>query len=456
MNHKMLYVTYFTKTNPIHIFKLEYYIKTHLSNYFDIIDIFSEEKEIDIEKYAIVLINSIIFFKGINPMPNHCLMKKIKHISRAKNVVLFFHDLHDYSINIDDKNLPMEIIKKVNDELLNEPILYESDAKKLYRNFFINNNIKYLISMYDCPEYRYFNKNFDCIKNFYLINHAYPKTIFKPLRVNKIYDILFYGSFSPMTYPLRCRLYEICKKSDLRIKFIDCKENICEDQLCVLINQSWACISCISNFSYFVRKYLEISACNAIVVGDINQQGFDIIRDNMIYVNKKMTDEYILEKIKYYFQNREIIAALSFNKLENIEKETYESMVNKLNEICDSILKNNKSTHLYSEYIDKNTIISTINHSKKIINITFQFNNEIMISKDKLNEGLYVCVLTNSNLVDIYDDFDKLLTRKDTYISDSKNPNLIYTSFKLNSESCIKIRPIVNSDEMIFYNIFCS
>src|SRR5690606_28411295 len=98
-------------------------------------------------------------------------------------------------------------------------------------------------------------------------------------------------------------------------------------------------------------------------------QGFNIIGTNMVYVGNNMSTESIINKVLYYLQNKEIIAAISFNKLENVEKEGYGFIIEKLKNICDSILNRNDSIYSYNKF--QKTTIKNITHTKKLISISF-------------------------------------------------------------------------------------
>lgn len=454
MSQKRLYVSSFANIN-INIIKFELYTRDCITKYFDVVD-FLNVDQVDITKYQLVLINAIVFFDIIKP-DDDIFQGKMEYLSKTKNVVVLLHDLHDYSLYLNKESYDVTI-DNIYKNKTNIPILSETNAKKSYNNFFIKYNIKSIISLYDCPEYKYFTQYFKSIDNFYLINHPCTDHIFRPLTTNKDYDILFYGACTIESYPFRCRIYELCKNLNLRIKYIHPSEPIFEDDLCHLINKSWLCIVCVSNFSYFVKKYLEISACNSLVVGNINPQGFKIIESNMIYVEDKMLDSEILDKISYYLENKEIITVLVYNKLENVEKETYKLMADRLNSICSSILNKTKSSFLYSDYLNtnQNLIIPNIRHSKKLINILFKYNSNFMISDKKLVKGLYACIIDNPIIdsIKIYDISGTLLVREDVHFRDSSNPDILYVPFKLNNDSHIKVSQICDQSAIHVYNIY--
>lgn len=49
-----------------------------------------------------------------------------------------------------------------------------------------------------------------------------------------------------------------------------------------------------------VTKYIEIFACNSLVIGDTNNQCYDIIKINIVLVNNDISDFQIIDKILYY------------------------------------------------------------------------------------------------------------------------------------------------------------
>ena len=430
---KMLYINCLnSRTIDLKAIKLDFFMKEHLIKYFDMVCIYDIET-IDLLKYDLVLINALTFSYNSSRIKEKEAFAKLNLLGTIKNVGFLMHDLHDYSLRFENKKAVLQR-KKIDYQ---KPVLRETKAKILHCNIFKASNAKFLISIYDCPEYDYFVKYFTNINNFYTINHGYPKDIFKPMNTPKCYDILFYGRFLPGVYPFRCQLSDICSKSKFRFRFVNACEKIKEESLCELINKSWLCIACVSNFSYFVRKYLEISACNSLVLGDINEQGYSIIGSNMVYVNNKMDSKKILEKIEYYLSNKEIISALSYNKLQKIENENYEFFAKKLYNICTNFQENTESGYMYKNYA-KYININKNKHNKKLIdNITFENIDGNTYSTTQLENGLYVFI-SKSNF-SIYDAADNIITRSDTHFVDSTEPDIIYVPFRLDSKTKIKL-----------------
>ncbi|XWV24948.1 hypothetical protein QJ856_gp0833 [Tupanvirus deep ocean] len=452
---KMLYVNCLNiMTIDWPAIKLETFMEKHIKKNFDIVSIFDIGK-MDLSVYELVIINATCLTSVITKMSDNLLFNKLCLLKNIKNIVILLHDLHDYSFSFAYNS---KIIRKNRNSSIygkKIPVLSVTLSKKIFKRFLENFNIKSLISIYDCPEFDYFNGYLTNIKNFYLINHGYSKDIFKPCSRSKKYDVLFYGCNNSVVYPLRTRLANLFRKSNIRFRTIDARENIYEKDLEEIINESWMCIACVSNYSYFVRKYLEISACNSIVIGDINNQGYRIIGTNMVFVDRKMSDQEILNKVNFYLTNKEIISALSFNKLKYIEKEDYESHAEKLANICESIINNNNNQYIFKKNT-ANPEYHKIMHDKKLIDIKFNIECKDVLSNISLNKGLYVFKITSRQINNFYvcDSDKKQLTRKETYVYDDDNKNTHYVSFYVDNETKISIPNTYVNNQFELYNIF--
>lgn len=422
--NKLYIHCYNSGTANIDAVKLELSICQYLKIKFDTISIY----DIDIhlrkkfkKNYNLVLINATAISYAVTKIELNKLVKKLKFLSNCQNVVLLTHDLHDHSF------IKSEWCFNLNLDM--------NDKKKLIKILFEKLNIKHFISIYDCPELNFWTKSLFTTNNFYLINHGYPNNIFYPSSTIKRYDILFYGASLDVIYPFRSRLLNIIRNNPFfRLRIIDKSEKIKEHKLSKLINESWLVIACVSIFSYFVRKYVEISACNSVVVGDINSQGHSIIDNNIVLLNNNMLDNEIINKINHYLQNKEILSALSFNKHEKLINESYDHFCKKINIITDSILNNEDCCYKFIEKesfsIDYNTI-----HTSTPLSIVFVNNNNIWTSLDDFDIGLYVIKIKNDNakLFDIFDIKNNKLTNCNTYITDINSTDIYWISFKITS-----------------------
>lgn len=490
MNNK-LYVNY-TNTNlqnKKHASKLEVTIVSYFKKDFDIVSILDIDK-IDLAKYDVVIVNSLCLSPTHTHLHPNIINQKSVHLKKIKNVIVLLHDLHDYSMGYTGMKTITKMDKGKKIRYLG-PILEDTPAKKMYQQLFDKIGAKYLISLCDCPEYSFFKNYLKNINIFYLVNHGFSNQIFKPITCTKKYDVLFYGSFLESVYPFRNRIYNICRKMKIKLKRIDSSAKINEKKLCSLINQSWLCISCVSNFSYFVRKYLEISACNSLVVGNINNQGYHIIGNNMVLVNDTLSDAQIRNKIKYYLQNKEIISALSYNKLNRIALETYTYFSKKIAGIATNVINNqtieinNKPIEINDKPITSNEqtivinnprrvisnqtsvyeynknyepfVFNNIIHNKKLLKIKFKASNingkKVLVCDNIFNIGLYVLVFSTNkyNLISISDKNGKELVRKDTiHMENIKNIFHVYVPFNIATSCHINLSNNIPSDFKIF------
>ena len=393
------------RSNPVML--NSYYMEKVLDPYFDIIDIRNLDK-VKYFNYKLIFIDGIALNTRTNKLDKNnlfLLLSKIKNIPK----VLLAHDIHDYSFDFDMNCQPEKhLIKR---DL--KPNYEFNKLKKNFLEFLRINKIEYLISICDCPEYdlmvKYYSKQ---IKKFYLLTHHIPQEIFYYKKIEKKWDILIYGwTNSDIVYPFRTRLKKILSNSNFRINIIERTGDITkmpiENELADIINQSWITITCISNFSYLVRKYFEIAACGSIPCGNINKQGKYIFKNNMIELDENMSDYEILRIITYYLENPELLINMS-NNIKNIAiSYNYNMFMKKLLEIKDNIINNIDSELTYNnikkEYdlIDNNLEIYEIINTTKLLKwipnqnsiINYHEHDKIFtvqINQDKSTPGIKI------------------------------------------------------------------
>ena len=86
---------------------------------------------------------------------------------------------------------------------------------------------------------------------------------------------------------------EIIKYKDLAL--IDYAKNI---------NQCYLCIGGTSKYNYRLGKYVEISMCGSLILGDLPYEDKDNFKKFVINVNMNMTDNEILNVIKKTLDNK--------------------------------------------------------------------------------------------------------------------------------------------------------
>jgi hypothetical protein len=221
--------------------------------------------------------------------------------------LILFEDMHTYTFH---------------DKLLRELELWD---------------IRYGVSMYDCPEFDAIRENHNWVKTAILPHHFDAGTFKFSPGVEKKYDILIYGDLGS-AYPFRRRLYElVCKNmQDLKLKFVRrpgymlkkggkfCSIDVVKKHRRLLakgISQSRLCVATKSKFDYFVCKYLEIPAAGSVVVGDLDKLGKKILgEDACVYVHAGMTNKAISAKIRRILANPTELETLQRRGRERLEK----------------------------------------------------------------------------------------------------------------------------------------
>ena len=183
--------------------------------------------------------------------------------------------------------------------------------------------------------------------NCYKFPHMiFDKNIHKDYNLEKKYDILFYGATYPNAYPFRNRLYRLLYQNQdkFNIKFLPYtkkhshKMTIGVD-LYKLINQSWLTCACCLVSSILVAKYYEIGLCGSVVLGDYPEyESEQYLKQNMIYINRHMSDEDILNSITEALNNKKMLSQYSNNTKQYFSKNyMYENGLQKFEELISLI-----------------------------------------------------------------------------------------------------------------------
>lgn len=345
------------RSNPVML--NSYYMEKVLGPYFDIIDIRNLDT-IKLFNYKLIFIDGIALNTRTTKLDKsklYSLLNKIKNIPK----VLLAHDIHDYSFDFDlCCQPPKEMLTR---EL--GPIQELTPQKTQFKHFLKQNNIQNIITVCDSEEfdlmYKYYS---DQVKKFFILSHHIPQEIFYPRNLPKKYDILIYGwSNSDIVYPFRTRLKKLLVGSSrFKVHVIertsDIKKMPIENDLAELISQSWICVTCVSNFSYLVRKYFEIGACGSIPCGNINAQGKSIFGSNVIELDPNMSDYEILRIIGYYLSKPELLVYMG-NQIKAITSTyNYNMFIKKMLEIKDDVINGLESNF---EYVGTKQILNSIN-----------------------------------------------------------------------------------------------
>jgi len=372
------------RSNPVML--NSYYMEKVIGPYFDIVDI-RKLDQIKMFNYKLIFIDGIALNTRTSKLDKsllYSLLNKIKNIPK----VLLAHDIHDYSYDFDTEcQPPKEMLSR---ELVPNPKFTKS--KENFLLFVKQNNIQNIISICDCEEFDFMYKYYsEQIKKFFILSHHIPQEIFYPRLGSKIYDILIYGwSNSDIVYPFRTRLKRLITspESKFKVHIIERTSNIkempIENELAEIISQSWITITCVSNFSYLVRKYFEIGACGSIPCGNTNSQSRSIFGPNMIELNQTMSDYEILRILEYYLSKPELLVHIG-NQIKQISQSyNYNMFIKKMLEIKDDVVNSIPSEY---EYINAKNKINLSNHQQVIHKIMYEQKLDLWYPNQKVILG---------------------------------------------------------------------
>jgi hypothetical protein len=411
------YITFLDKDRCDHDYMLRLQLQlTQLLIYdFDIIQ-FSDIDSYNIESYDKILIDANIFNTNSTKIPIETVVGNISKIKNCNNVFLLTHDLHDWSFGYSEQPKTYEYVNNVV-----YPCNSLTDAKIKLKHMLHNLNIKSIIAIYDCPEFDFLKENFkDTIDCFYNLHHFISTPIYNlPKVIYKENDILFYGTNDSTYYLFRNRLLNICKEN-FNIYIINRKSQfdpeICEYGLANHIAKSWISIACISNFSYAVRKYNEISECGSIVIGNTNTQIDNIIQDGMIRIHEDMSDEEIRTIINKYLKNKIRLIYLGFKSRKNIENYNDNNYIVNLSNILNygiDIVYRQKEI-IYKKL--KKIIQKTVNNNE----FSFEsLNSDIVIQIDNIPDINIGCFINSKY-------YRNLVINDKYYIYIESNESIIY------------------------------
>ena len=229
-------------------------------------------------------------------------------------------DLHDYSYEEITKVSFFEYYhSNIHKPQLEKNMYNQRFAKFLYQHDFA------LLSWYYNPEalfyHHSYNINISILQLHALIDtDVYKRNITNKVNKHKKYEVLIYGNTDKNIYPLRYRTAFICIRNIANAKWMPINNRLMDNDLYQILSDTFIVLACVSEYSYMVRKYYEITYSGSTILGDINQEGLYYIGYNMIYIDKTMTNTYIKRKIKYYLENKPLIDALNWFAYKSLTK----------------------------------------------------------------------------------------------------------------------------------------
>lgn len=208
-------------------------------------------------------------------------------------------------------NLLVSGLKEYN-ECKKALIIEDMHDTDLISNVIKNNGIDFVLYHYNCPQ-------FDRIKllnrgiRFVNYPHYVDTNIFKNYKQIKTYDIVLYGCLTKNVYPFRNRLFNLihgCQK--FKVLYIpfpgyyvkNRNSVICGEKLARMINKAYIGIATSSICDYFIKKYIEIPACNTMIAGNIPNRYNYVLKDNIIELRPEMTDSQIINTLMYELKDK--------------------------------------------------------------------------------------------------------------------------------------------------------
>lgn len=191
----------------------------------------------------------------------------------------------------------------------------------------------------DLPVYREYFSEYHGQKNrkvkFVHIPHCAHSGIFKKYNeIEKKFDLLVCGhygnknSLGDQHYPLRNRFVNVILKRMEKLGYKcgiykhpgynrnDSFKDTALIEFAKGINSSKICLTCTGLPKSRFGKYIEIPMCGSVIAGDIPNQDQKEFREFVIEINMSMTDDQIVEKLKWYLDHEEEIEKLVQKGLE--------------------------------------------------------------------------------------------------------------------------------------------
>lgn len=233
-----------------------------------------------------IIFDAVIAYKPLE-MKNFCDVQCIK--------IIKYNEMYDFN----------ETLKEIEQSMANIVICHHENDMKTYEAYYNN---------YHGQK----NKNV----KFVNLKHCSNDKIFKELHIQKEYDILVIGRLNCKNtlfenhYPLRDRMSKLIKSPKLKNYkcgiFIHPKSNNSDShtdkyliEFANAINKAKICISCSGLPNTRFSKYVEVPMCGSVHCADIPNDESDEFKKFVIEINLNMTDDQIIEKLKYYLENKE-------------------------------------------------------------------------------------------------------------------------------------------------------
>jgi hypothetical protein len=249
------------------------------------------------------------------------ITSKCPYINNSNGLIFWYKN--NIIINSYKKVFPYKYILNLDSRYVNTDIYKDYKLEK-----------KYDILIYGTRNfsYDYKNEKLDTIQNYIKKYEEYYDTIIN----SKI-------SFYPLRSKIENILLQNNHKYNLKIleeKTIDLP-NTANEELSMLINQSYLTLSCPSIADVLLHKHLEITASNSVILGSYPSDYKELFEGNVIEINEFMSNEEILNIIDNALANKDKLLEMSkriYNKVH--EKHNLNKAQESFNKTIDNILGN--------------------------------------------------------------------------------------------------------------------
>jgi len=143
-------------------------------------------------------------------------------------------------------------------------------------------------------------------KHFHYMPHHVNQKIYKDLKIEKEYDVLFYGNLNPKFYPERKQLLNLLRQGSIKLKELPySKDAITGHELAKEINKARFAVVTPSILGYTVAKYFEIPMCGTIPIGEHTPTSEALFKDSLL-TDKKFK---LIGMIEFLRNNKSIYDA---------------------------------------------------------------------------------------------------------------------------------------------------
>jgi glucosamine-phosphate N-acetyltransferase len=114
---------------------------------------------------------------------------------------------------------------------------------------------------------------------------------------------------------------------------------VANEDLSMLINQSYLTVSCSTIADIFMHKYIEIAASKSVILGNIPSDYEDLLKGNIVEINENMSEEEIITIIDNALSDKDKLNEMSNNLYKKIHEEhNYTNAVENFNSVFSNII----------------------------------------------------------------------------------------------------------------------